>query len=112
MFALPEFADEESGLISAFALQQVSTWMGEFGHPMPKPTHLLTNLPDSKELESHMSLPKQRELMQKSKRAGKRFYKRDATGGVTGDKDLADSAVYTEEFCQAALKVWLKAKKA
>jgi hypothetical protein len=110
MFTLPEFADAESGLISAFGLQQISTWMGEFGHPMPKPTQLLTNLPEAKELESHMSLPKQRQLMKKSTRAGKHFYKRDASGGVTGGKDLAASAVYTAEFCQAALNVWLKTK--
>ena len=109
---MPEFADEERGLISAFGLQRISTWMGGFGHPMPKPTQLLTNLPDPKELKCHMSLPKQRKLMNNSQRAGKRFYKRDASGGVTGDRDLAASGVYTEEFCQAALKVWLKATKA
>ena len=46
MFKLPVFLD----MVASTGAQRITTWMKQFGHEMPKCTHLLGTLPTLAEL--------------------------------------------------------------
>ena len=81
----------------------ISTWVGMFGHPMPKPTHLLTNMRTATRLARQMHLPEWRAMQPKD--TGK-VYTVKIGSWVCGGKDLHVSAEYTLEFCWEAFTAW------
>ena len=73
----------------------ISTWMGMFGHPMPKPAHLLTHMWTATLLARQMNLPEWRAMPPKD--TGK-VYTVKRGSWVCGGKDLHTSAEYTLEL--------------
>lgn len=103
MFKIPVFRS----LISDFRLRRVSLWLGTYGHDLPKPTHLVGNMPTLENMR--------RVCPTKGQRARKQFKKQyhyqNASGKVCGGKDLSSSACYPVRFCEALHLNWYHARK-
>lgn len=87
-----------------FALQaaqviRLRTYMGSFGLPMPKPTHLYTTFPPGAAQTLVKSAPKRGQKRSPS------FHCVTNAGWVTGGKKLSATEHYPTEFCQALAKV-------
>ena len=92
------------------------TWLGRWGHTLPKPTRLWSTLPGSETLhrtltKAHREKLKQRLLKAQeiAKAKGKKplnYYTKDKNGKVTGGKDLGKTAVYPRPFAQKVFELW------
>ena len=99
MFKLPVLLD----VVASTGAQRVTTWMKQFGHEMPKCTHLLGTLPTLAELR----LPKPQRSCCPSgfSDAGRCFYWKDGNSVHSG-RDLSSSAAYTDAFAVAMVAAW------
>ena len=98
MFKLPCMLS----IVGMLGITTVMTWMICYGHDMPKPTHLLTNLPSAYKLR--------RQYSNKQRGSGKTYvkdYLRRLPGGrVCGGKRLSEAAAYPHKFCEAVFLAW------
>ena len=81
--------------------KRITTWMGAFGHPMPKCSHLIGTLPTL----SWMRRSKKDSDRESCRDHKKVFLIHDSTG-VSGGKDLPGSAAYTPDFCDSLYRAW------
>lgn len=88
--------------IVKLGLVVVMTFMAAFGHDMPKPTHLLGNLPG---LALMRRVRPRKNLAAAS---GMVYHYKNKHGQSCGGKDLHKSAAYTLEFTKALCIVWEK----
>lgn len=94
-------ADRERGS-QQDPVQRICTWMGAFGHEMPKGSHLVGTLP---------TLPLLRRDRPPALSPGETraaLWRRTPTG-VQGGRELPGSAAYTPDFCEALYSAWLRA---
>jgi len=98
-----------SAMVRKLKMESVWTWMGLFGHELPKATVLTGNLPSLPSLKRKMTREWRKEF-QKRRSKGKlsKFYTRHGDGKVTGRKNLQSTAAYTGPFCRAVYRAWLK----
>ncbi|CAE7022422.1 unnamed protein product [Symbiodinium natans] len=102
-----------SSLAKQLEMERVWTWMGLFGHELPKATILTGNLPSLPTLRRVLTNASRKQIKNRQKKTGgAKFYTRDADGKVTGNKSLQNTAAYTAEFCTAVYKAWAKDLKA
>lgn len=105
MFKLPVFRS----LISDFGLCRVSLWMGSYGHDLPKPTHLLGNMPTLQQMRHGIASRTPSNGMRKPRTCKKQYHYKNAQGKVCGGRDLASSAAYPARFCVALRMCWYRA---
>ena len=112
---------KQPGFLAASAkwgLQRYLTYLGDFGHPLLKGTHLLSTLPTLVSIVRQATKKlkdKHREMVERRKRKARalglpvpEFYHQDGNGKFHGGKDLASSAIYPQRFVSAVFKCWLK----
>ena len=91
------------GLIANHGLEMVRTWMQAFGHAIPKPTVLVSNMPTASDLA--------RTWRRSAVAPGtERFYTRSGRR-VTGRRGLHETAAYTPDFAAAVVNAWLRAPR-
>ena len=86
------------GLLANHGFMVIRTWMGQFGHALPKPTTLMSNMPTATDLSRTW------------RRAGQpleagQFYLRRGRR-VTGRPGLHATAAYTPQFAGAVVEAW------
>ena len=103
MFGHPAMTMLQSGPQQTWL--HVHTFMGKFGHPMPKPTVLVTNLKQARLLARDMRQNDMRRLRAAAVEDQKVFTRR-TPAGVAGGRNLHESSAYTRPFCEAVLAAW------
>lgn len=104
MFRLPELAQVAQGT------PVVTTWMGNFGHPLAKCTHLRGTLPTLRRLTT--AVP-EKQGMPEGRSSGCSghsslplgYYKVEGKR-VTGGPRLHETATYTQAFAEAVFAAW------
>ena len=98
-------------LLIRFALRRVCTWMGAYGHKLPKPTVLFGNFSSLSDLRKKWTKKERERHNKKWPKADRKAY--NCRGGsVYGHKkNLKDSAAYTPTFARAVLNAQRNADK-
>ena len=84
------------------AVHRICTWMGAFGHELPKCSHLVGTLP------TLPTMKRARPSHLRGCEARPGMWRRTCTG-VQGGRDLPGSAEYTRAFCLALYSAWVQA---
>lgn len=104
-------------VIRRFHLKKHLTHLGLWGHDLLKATHLMTNIPSLKAIETKVTADmkqKHRKRVARKRAAAKAagkpvrcYYKQLPGGRFQGGPDLSSSAVYPQRFIAAVYKCWL-----
>lgn len=113
MFQMPSLEKQFKKMIGALC---IFTWLGLWGHCLPKPTKLWGNLPGMAAMKRKLTKEKREKIHDKLERAAekarqrglpvKQYYKKDKNGKVTGMKALGETAVYPKRFAEGLFALW------
>ena len=84
-------------------VQRVCTWMGAFGHELPKCSHLVGTLPT-------LPMMKRRRPCRRGGSATRPALWLRTSSGVQGGRELPGTAAYTPGFCLTLSQTWASAR--
>jgi hypothetical protein len=99
-----------TALAQAFGLFLTITYMGCFGHDLPKPTAIMSNMPSATLLARRLTkdmlatVNKRFEKRQSKRKVRKEYYTKGKH--TSGSKDMQSTAAYTGYFVNAVRSAW------